>query len=159
MPPAPSPPSLQSSGVNKAHPATTAWPNSTFSVLLSVFLVTTLGEGKACHQNVPALTFTFRKLLSLPQHVLASRGSGFRSLGEEYHWVGRKHGVPTGKEWEGKKLGPGVGVRPGACRPRTLKIQNSANSRVQAGGNRLRYTFLCQEMVAHPCSLESFGAP
>lgn len=35
-----------------------------------------------------------------------------------------KRGVLTGKEWEGKQLGPGVGdgVRAGACRPGTLKM-------------------------------------
>lgn len=55
--------------------------------------------------------------------------------------------------------GQGRGWGLGACRPTILKLQKSANTWAQAGENRLRYTLLCQEMVAHPRSLGSFGAP
>lgn len=57
---------------------------------------------------------------------------------------------------EGGGWGRGAG---GACRPRILKLQKSADTWAQAGGNRLRYTLLCQDMVAQPRSLGSFGAP
>lgn len=104
-----------------------------------------------CH---PYLTFG-KQPHPCPEHVLASRGSDSNPLSRSV--IGGLESWSTGEEREGKKLGPGVGVV-AACRPRIVKIQKSPNASVQSDEKRQQYTFSCQEMVAYPRSLESFGA-
>lgn len=106
-----------------------------------------------CH---PYLTFG-KQPHPCPEHVLASRESDSNPLSRSI--IGGLETGSAGEEREGKKLGPEVGMGVVvACRPRIVKIQKSPNALVQSGEKRQQNTFSCQEMVAYPRSLESFGA-
>lgn len=92
-----------------------------------------------------------------PEHVLASRESDSNPLLRRV--IGGLETGNIGEEREGNKLGPGVGMGVVvACRTRIVEIQKSPNASVQSGEKPQQYTFSCQEMVAYPRSLESFGA-
>lgn len=114
------------------------------------------GEGKARHQNAthtwplgnsPTPAQSMCLLLENQIPILSQRSI-----------TGGLETCSTGEGREGKKLGTGVGMGAVACVPRILRIQKSPNTSVQSGEKRQHYTFLCQEMVAYPRSLESFGA-
>lgn len=119
-------------------------------VLLVHFLSPRLGEGEHGTGKPPAPAQSMCLLL---ESQIPAR-SAWSILG----WLGNSADWGGGGGKEASTRGGGEG-RAGACRPRILKPQKSANTWAQAGENRLRYTLLCQDMVAHPRSLGSFGAP
>uniref|UniRef100_A0AC11BVN7 G protein-coupled receptor class C group 5 member B n=1 Tax=Ovis aries TaxID=9940 RepID=A0AC11BVN7_SHEEP len=88
-------------------------------------------------------TYMENKAFSMDEHNAALRTAGFRngSLGNR----------------------PSAPFRSNVYQPTEMAVvlnggTKSPNTLVQSGEKRPRYMFSCQETVAHPCSLESFGA-